>query len=58
MIRRGRPNADRLCEKIRSLSPSRLVNEDGTPTLWWAFIAIVIPAMLVIAIVGLAIVRQ
>jgi hypothetical protein len=58
MMRGGRPNADRLFEKVRSISPPRLVNEDGRPTLWWAIVGIVIPAMLVIAIVGLAIVRQ
>jgi hypothetical protein len=36
----------------------RLVNDDGTPTAWWAFITIVAPALVVLSIIALAIVRQ
>jgi hypothetical protein len=36
----------------------RYTNEDGTPTLWWALVNIVAPALLVIAIVVDAILTQ
>lgn len=36
----------------------RYTNEDGTPTLWWALVSIVAPALLVIAIVVDAILTQ
>ena len=48
----------RLFDKVRRLSRPRLVSKDGTPTLWWAIVGIVVPAVLVISIVGLAFVRQ
>ena len=57
------PVADAVAEqstprKLPRLSRPRLVNHDGTPTLWWAIVEIVIPALLVISIVALAIVGQ
>jgi hypothetical protein len=48
----------RTVRKVRRLSRPRLVNDDGTPTLWWAIVNIIIPILLVISIVALAIVRQ
>ena len=44
--------------KLRRLSRPRLVNDDGTPTPWWAIVTIIAPALLVISIVATAIVRQ
>jgi hypothetical protein len=48
----------RTVRKVRRLSRPRLVSDDGTPTLWWAIVNIIIPILLVISIVALAIVRQ
>jgi hypothetical protein len=48
----------RTVRKVRRLSRPRLANDDGTPTLWWAIVNIIIPILLVISIVALAIVRQ
>jgi hypothetical protein len=44
--------------KLRRLRQPRLVNDDGTPTTWWAIVNIIAPTLLMIAIVALAIVRQ
>jgi hypothetical protein len=30
--------------KLRRLSRPRLVNDDGTPTQWWAIVTIIAPA--------------
>lgn len=47
-----------VVRRPRRLSWPRLVNGDGTPTMWWAFIAIVAPAFVVLSIIAIAIVQQ
>jgi hypothetical protein len=42
----------------RAFNRLRLANGDGTPTVWWAFVEIVVPALIVISVVVLAIVRD
>jgi hypothetical protein len=44
--------------RLRRLSRPRLVNDDGTPTAWWAFITIIAPALVVLSIIAIAIAQQ
>jgi hypothetical protein len=47
-----------VVRRRRRFSRPRLTNDDGTPTLWWAFIAIVVPALFVLSVITAAIVQQ
>ncbi len=47
-----------VVRRLRRLSWPRLANDDGTPTAWSAFITIIAPALVVLSIIALAIVRQ
>ncbi|MGZ4301588.1 MAG: hypothetical protein ACXVE1_09420 [Gaiellaceae bacterium] len=43
---------------LRRFDRLRLDNDDGTPTMWCAFIGIIAPAVVVLSIVAVALVRQ
>ena len=47
-----------VVRRLRRFSRPRLTNDDGTPTRWWAFIAIVVPAVFVLSVITAAIVQQ
>jgi hypothetical protein len=42
---------------IRAPVRLRLMNDDGTPTAWWAFLEIVAPSLFVLSIIAVAIIR-
>jgi hypothetical protein len=53
--RRTPERESRWCSIVPAARRLCLTNDDGTPTVWWAFLAIVAPSLVVLSIIAAAI---